>query len=78
MRTPVPKPNAARIARWRDHNHCGRAGCRCTHSDGCDHGWIDGLSYTDPVTLQTYRPVEPCPVCRPEYAERLMKGSTNV
>jgi hypothetical protein len=62
----------------RDRGHCGRAACRCTHTDGCDHGWLDTEPYTDPVTLQTYAPVEPCPVCRPEATERRVKGSRNV
>lgn len=61
--------------------HCGRAGCRCTHTEGCDRGWVDVPSYTDPRTLQTYSPVAPCPVCRPErfdlYARGVERGSVN-
>lgn len=52
----------------RDATHCYRKACRCTHTDGCDHGWID----LDPITNHgvTYERVAPCPVCRPEAAAR--------
>ena len=73
--------NPERVAR-RASGHCGRRDCRCTHTEGCDHGWIELPSYTDPVTGQTYTPVGPCPVCRHELytrqAEAIVKGSVNV
>lgn len=61
----------------RDVGHCGRAGCRCTHTEGCDHGWVDMPAYTDPVTKQGYAPVAPCPVCRPESYDQLRADSAN-
>lgn len=65
------QPDPRRVAK-RDTGHCGRRGCTCTHTEGCDHGWLDTTPYTDEVTKQTYAPVEPCPVCRPEAVERML------
>ena len=57
--------------------HCGRAGCLCTHTHGCECGWI-WTEYVDEkiikrnnsgardVIRQTYQGVYPCPVCDPE------------
>lgn len=62
--------------------HCGRRGCRCTHTNGCDHGWVDLPDRKHPRTLLTYPTVAPCPVCRPESWERhaasIERGSVNV
>lgn len=55
----------------RDSGHCGRAGCRCTHTAGCDHGWLDDQPWTNPETGITYEQVSPCPICRPDAADRL-------
>lgn len=74
LRESTRPTNPAGIAR-RDRGHCGRSGCRCTHTHGCDHGWVQLPSYTDPKTLQTYSPVGPCPVCRPEATARQVQGS---
>lgn len=71
---PLPVVDPRRLHR-RETLHCGRLACRCTHTDGCEYGWIEGTPYTDDVTLQTYRPVEPCPVCRPEATARRIEGS---
>lgn len=71
---PRPVADPRRLHK-REAPHCGRDGCRCTHSDGCEYGWIEAGAYTDAVTLQTYSPVEPCPVCRPEATARRIEGS---
>ena len=71
-----PTPDPQRVQR-RPITHCGRAGCRCTHTEGCDHGWVEMPAYVDPVTKQTYQPVQPCPMCRPESYQRLQHDSTN-
>ncbi len=68
-----PAPDPRRVER-RDRNHCGRD-CRCTHTEGCDRGWVAMPAYTDPVTKQTYEPVAPCPMCRPESYARLRAES---
>lgn len=71
-----PPPDPERVRR-RPIVHCGRVGCRCTHTEGCDHGWVELPPYTDPATKQTYAPVAPCPVCRPESYGRLQADSRN-
>lgn len=75
MRTRNKTPDPSRAARF-PRGHCGRAGCRCTHTEGCDHGWVD----MPPRQLHggTYTEVAPCPVCRPDAMDRLMAGSTTV
>lgn len=40
--------------------HCPWPGCNCTHSAGCDRGWIDA----DPLSDMGYPAVTRCPVCR--------------
>jgi hypothetical protein len=52
-----------------DRRHCRRRGCLCTHTAPCDAGWLD----VDPMVRHgvTYQKVAPCPVCRPEAADRL-------
>lgn len=52
---------------WR--RHCRLEGCLCTHTDPCDHGWVDMPEQT--VHGIVYRAVAPCPICRPEAAGRL-------
>lgn len=76
MRAPTVNPDPRRV-KLRAPNHCGRDGCRCTHTEGCDHGWVEMPVYTDAVTKQAYTPVQPCPVCRPEPYQRLRADSTN-
>jgi len=71
-----PTPDPERLRR-RPITHCGREGCRCTHTEGCDHGWVEMPAYTDAVTKQTYTPVAPCPVCRSESYQRLQAESRN-
>lgn len=52
--------------------NCGRRYCRCTHSDGCEYGWID----MPPLVRgkHAYERVAPCPVCRPESALRVYEN----
>lgn len=56
--------------------HCGQTNCDCTHTQGCEFGWIYGTE-TDRkvaktrdgetiVTEQKYEVVSPCQNCRPE------------
>lgn len=68
-------PDPSRATRF-PRGHCGRAGCRCTHTEGCDHGWVD----MPPRELngQRYTEVAPCPICRPDAMDRMMAGSTTV
>lgn len=71
----MTKSNAdvGRAARF-PRGHCGREGCRCTHTEGCDHGWIEGKPYTH-RGVRYAAPQEPCPACRPEAHERMLSGS---
>jgi hypothetical protein len=55
----------------RDSGHCGRAGCRCTHTAPCDHGWLDSPPLHNPDTGIEYEQVAPCTICRPDAADRL-------
>lgn len=71
----TPPAPAARHIGLRERGHCGREACRCTHTDGCDFGWVEMPPYTEHQV--TYRPVAPCPVCRPESYQRLHAGSRN-
>lgn len=73
---PPPQLDPRRVA-LRTPGHCGRGECRCTHTEGCEFGWVEMPAYTDPVTKQTYQPVQPCPVCRPESYARLREESRN-
>jgi hypothetical protein len=67
-------------------HHCGRAGCQCTHTDGCDGGWIEleHCAQPDPVLFGDQpQPVEdqggrlrPCANCRPTVVEILEAAST--
>lgn len=51
-----------------NRRHCRRRWCLCTHTAPCDVGWIE----MEPREHngQTYQEVAPCPICRPEAAER--------
>lgn len=40
-----------------------RAGCRCTHTDPCEYGWIETKLIKDG---REYDAVKPCPICRPD------------
>lgn len=64
------------VAEWRrDHpdstsstrtgQDCGRAACRCTHTDGCDAGW---------VTAPDDGPAFPCRNCNPRRYQILSAG----
>lgn len=62
-------------------SHCGRAGCECSHTDGCEAGWIEnrpGMVQADlfdapedaqPAARVQYDSVRPCPRCAPRRAE---------
>lgn len=68
-------PDPGRAARF-PRGHCGRPGCRCTHTEGCDYGWMEGGEpYTQRGVVYA-APVEPCPACRPEAATRMLADST--
>ena len=64
---------------WDIENHCFRAGCRCSHTHGCEKGWIWGISVvkrivvlkdkTQDIVTQEYDSVSPCPNCDPDRAE---------
>lgn len=43
---------------WNE-GHCGRAGCSCTHDDGCHKGWVDSPPASEQPTAA------PCRNCRP-------------
>ena len=60
-------------------NHCGMAGCICTHSYGCERGWI-WRKYSDEkivklpdgqtkVVKEDYEGVHPCQNCDPDRYE---------
>ena len=58
-------------------NHCGRAGCRCTHTENCERGWIfitykskdkKRINGKEIVVEKEYEGVQFCPVCDPERA----------
>lgn len=61
----------------RNQNHCGRLNCRCTHTEGCERGFIS-LRYADyqekivkgeKIEVVTwYNGVQFCSVCEPERA----------
>lgn len=76
MRAPTVNPDPRRV-QLRPTAHCGRKHCRCTHTEGCDHGWVEMPDYVDPVTKQTYTPVQRCPICRPEHYQRVAAESRN-
>jgi hypothetical protein len=48
----------------RTGQHCGPQACKCTHTDGCDGGWID----------QESGQVAPCPRCKPRAHQILTSG----
>ena len=57
-------------------NHCGKTGCICTHTHGCERGWI-WIDYVDETIVKRnnsgardairrkYQGVYPCPSCDP-------------
>ena len=54
---------------------CGRAGCPCTHTAPCDHGWVDAATLRRTAlnrqtgefrVLGEYDAVRPCEVCKPD------------
>lgn len=69
-------PDAGRAARF-PRGHCGRRGCACTHTHGCDHGWLETEGYTHRGVHYT-APQDPCPICRPEAAARVIEGSVTL
>jgi hypothetical protein len=60
-------------------NHCGNSGCICTHTQGCERGWIFGKYTEDKVVklsngihstvTETFEGVSPCPICDPDRYE---------
>jgi hypothetical protein len=57
---PVTAPGRRPVVSWPpldyQRRHCRRPGCRCSHDNGCEFGWVDTGDST----------VVPCPSCRPE------------
>ena len=51
--------------------HCGRTGCMCTHTEPCDHGWLAAPDRVNRETGMVYEQVAPCPVCKPDAADRI-------
>ena len=59
--------------------HCGVSGCICTHTDGCEKGWIWGKFEDNKVVrigngvnaniTETLEGVSPCPICDPDRYE---------
>jgi len=48
-------------------NHCGNASCECTHTHGCEKGWVYG-KHLDEKFVE-YEAVSPCPNCDPDRYE---------
>mgnify|MGYP003350867971 CR=1 FL=1 len=58
-------------------NHCRRTNCRCTHTDGCERGfiWVEYIVRTEKmvkgertIVQKAHEGVKFCPVCDPERA----------
>lgn len=47
--------------------HCGNAGCICTHTQGCERGWIWGKHLDEHGVI--YEGVSPCAICDPDRYE---------
>lgn len=86
MTSPLSEHIAAVLARnaqrphptpRRDTGHCGRAGCPCTHTEGCDHGWIELPPTTNPETGITYDRVTHCPICHAVAVDKDRRESRN-
>ena len=68
-------------------NHCGKTGCMCTHSHGCEKGWI-WIEYIDETIIRRnttgardairrkYQGVYPCAVCDSVRYEIYMNSRT--
>lgn len=68
-------------------NHCGNSLCHCTHSYGCEKGWI-WRKYTEEklvklpngeskVVSETYEGVQPCPNCDPDRYEIFLNSKNS-
>ena len=55
-----------------DRYPCSMAGCRCTHREPCDRGWIE-VWQDDKL-----KGVKPCPTCDPERAEIIMFSDSRI
>lgn len=61
----IPKPfEPVRADPNRPGAHCGRTGCLCTHTEGCDGGWIE----VPPSQVGYEAPVTACATCKPHAA----------
>ena len=66
--------------------HCGSSGCICTHTDGCDKGWILGKFNDEKIVklssgvkstvTETFEGVSPCPMCDPDRYEIFMTSKS--
>lgn len=68
-------------------NHCGVRNCPCTHTHGCERGWIF-VEYYDEKIVKTkagltdtikikYDGVTPCPMCSPDRYEIYKTSKTS-
>lgn len=53
----------------RPGRHCGRGDCRCTHTQGCEAGWLE----SSPSAAGNDQ-VRPCPACNPRRYRVLTAG----
>ena len=69
-------------------NHCKASGCICTHTGGCERGWILG-KYTedkvvklsngiDSTVTETFEGVSPCPICDPDRYEIFLTSKSRL
>ena len=69
-------------------NHCGVTGCICTHTQGCERGWIYGKYNEDKVVklpngvhstvTETFEGVSPCPICDPDCYEIFLTSKSRL
>jgi hypothetical protein len=69
-------------------NHCGNSGCICTHTQGCERGWVYGKYNDDKVVklpngvnstvTETFEGVSPCPICDPDRYEIFLTSKSRL
>ena len=68
--------------------HCGTSNCICTHTQGCEKGWILGKFTEDKIVklpnginstvTETFEGVSPCPMCDPDRYEIFITSKTRL